>query len=387
MVRYLRNTLMAKLGGEQTELLQISGDERARAARTALLFSEEELTRNLQIVLRTFDDLNYRQEQRFHLELGLLKLIHAQRLLPLEELLSGVITGGSLTSGSRAGSPDYGGRLASPGGSGRIPPSAPIAPTPAPPRQNLAPTVPPLSPFGPTETNWASGVSGGAKLPDSKMPVILDTGVKPVAAALPTSGPVAVPVAVLDRPLSSPSSAAPGPENASSPFSGVTPFPAASMPVSSAVAVSLTEGALAKAPQIAETATGEIDDIRQAVGAALAEAGHVSAAQLLGTGLWKIDGSGLRIEVAGMGKKMLALTINAAAEKIIRQKLLRLSAPSRFLVVPGAGENQTTGQPAAPMAAPLAGSIQEIALSNPLVQRAREIFQAEVRSVIDLRQK
>jgi DNA polymerase III subunit gamma/tau len=37
----------------------------------------------LQIVLRTFDDLNYRQEQRFHLELGLLKLIHAQRLLPI----------------------------------------------------------------------------------------------------------------------------------------------------------------------------------------------------------------------------------------------------------------------------------------------------------------
>ena len=93
MVRYLRNALMAKLGGEQTELLQISADERARAARTAMLFTEEELTRNLQIVLRTFDDLNYRQEQRFHLELGLLKLIHAQRLLPIEELLSGVAGG------------------------------------------------------------------------------------------------------------------------------------------------------------------------------------------------------------------------------------------------------------------------------------------------------
>ena len=57
------------------------------------MFTEEELTRNLQIVLRTFDDLNYRQEQRFHLELGLLKLIHAQRLLPIEELLSGVASG------------------------------------------------------------------------------------------------------------------------------------------------------------------------------------------------------------------------------------------------------------------------------------------------------
>ncbi len=102
MVRYLRNALMAKLGGEQTELLQISADERARAARTALLFTEEELTRNLQIVLRTFDDLNYRQEQRLHLELGLLKLIHAQRLLPIEELLSGVASG--VIRGATAGS-------------------------------------------------------------------------------------------------------------------------------------------------------------------------------------------------------------------------------------------------------------------------------------------
>ena len=108
MVRYLRNTLMAKLGGEQTELLQISADERARAARTALLFTEEELTRNLQIVLRTFDDLNYRQEQRFHLELGLLKLIHAQRLLPIEELLSGVATGAGTRPTVASGAPRAG---------------------------------------------------------------------------------------------------------------------------------------------------------------------------------------------------------------------------------------------------------------------------------------
>ncbi|MGA9782872.1 MAG: DNA polymerase III subunit gamma/tau, partial [Terracidiphilus sp.] len=103
LVRYLRNALMARLGGEQTGLLQISLDERARASRTALLFTEEELTRNLQIVLRTFDDLNFRQEQRFHLELGLLKLAHAQRLLPLEELLSSV-TG---AAPARAGAPAH----------------------------------------------------------------------------------------------------------------------------------------------------------------------------------------------------------------------------------------------------------------------------------------
>src|SRR6185437_14097698 len=87
-VRYLRNTLMSRIGGENSDLLQISADERARAARSAMLFSEEDLTRFLQVMLRTFDDLNYRQEQRFHLELGLVKLVHLQRLLPVEELLS-----------------------------------------------------------------------------------------------------------------------------------------------------------------------------------------------------------------------------------------------------------------------------------------------------------
>ncbi len=90
LVRYLRNCLMAKLGGENTELLQISGDERARAMRTAALFSEEDLTRFLQVILRTFDELNYRQEPRLHLELGLMKLVHLQRLLPLEQILSGL---------------------------------------------------------------------------------------------------------------------------------------------------------------------------------------------------------------------------------------------------------------------------------------------------------
>ena len=97
-VRYLRNALIAKIAGlspEATtaegvgsELLQISPDEQRRAARTAALFSEEELTRFLQVMLRTFDELGYRQEQRFHFELGLLKLVHLRRLLPIEEALS-----------------------------------------------------------------------------------------------------------------------------------------------------------------------------------------------------------------------------------------------------------------------------------------------------------
>ena len=98
-----------------------------------------------------------------------------------------------------------------------------------------------------------------------------------------------------------------------------------------------------------------------------------------------MEGASLRIEVPGMGKKMLSLTVNAAAEKIIRQELQRQNAPTRFMVVPGSGAAAAAGSVGpAPV---LAGSIQEAALAHPLVNRARELFHAEVRSVVDLRLK
>jgi DNA polymerase-3 subunit gamma/tau len=345
MARYLRNTLMAKLGGEQTELLQISGDERSRAARTALLFTEEELTRNLQIVLRTFDDLNYRQEQRFHLELGLLKLIHAQRLLPIEELLSGVSSGG----GSRtptASSP--------PRSPSAMRPPAAAAPAPA-------PAAPSISPFGPS--GWGSS-------PSMKQSI------------------VSSPVAEMDRPAPALSNEASKATNGVS--REASPFPAvAATPLGFASTATMTEGALAKAPEASAPESAvpgpapSVDSLKQAVTAALTNGGHNSAGQLLGAAAWNLDGSSLRIEVPGVGKKMLSLTVNAAAEKIIRQELQRLGAPSRFMVVPGEGAAQSSLS----MSAPQAGSVQEAALAHPLVQRAQEIFTAEVRSVVDLRQK
>ncbi len=88
LVRFLRNVTVAKIAGKNSPLLQISSDERARVGRIAELFGEEDLARHLQIMLRTHGELGYRQEQRFHLELGLLKMAHAQRLLPIEQWLS-----------------------------------------------------------------------------------------------------------------------------------------------------------------------------------------------------------------------------------------------------------------------------------------------------------
>lgn len=89
LVRFLRNATIAKVAGKDSSLLQISSDDRERVSRVAAWFSEEDLARFLQIMLRTHGDVSYKAEQRFHLELGMLKMVHAQRLLPLEELLSG----------------------------------------------------------------------------------------------------------------------------------------------------------------------------------------------------------------------------------------------------------------------------------------------------------
>src|SRR6202049_2663942 len=90
MVRFLRNATVAKIAGKDSSLLQVSTEERERVARVAEWFGEEDLTRHLQIMLRTHGELGYKQEQRFHLELGLLKKAHPQKLLPIEQLLSDV---------------------------------------------------------------------------------------------------------------------------------------------------------------------------------------------------------------------------------------------------------------------------------------------------------
>src|SRR6202040_2501899 len=71
-------------------------------AKAAALFSEEDLTRFFQILLLTDDDLRRKPDPRVHLEMGLLRLINAARLAPLEELLTEIKsgTGGGVGSGS-----------------------------------------------------------------------------------------------------------------------------------------------------------------------------------------------------------------------------------------------------------------------------------------------
>ena len=87
-IRHFRNLLVARVCGADSELVAAPQDERPRLAEQAAKFGEEDLTRFFNILLETDGDLRRQPDPRLHLELGLLKLVNAQRLAPLEVILA-----------------------------------------------------------------------------------------------------------------------------------------------------------------------------------------------------------------------------------------------------------------------------------------------------------
>src|ERR1700687_4959196 len=94
-IRHFRNLLIARVCGADSDLIAATPDQRPGLAKAAALFSEEDLTRFFQILLQTDDDLRRKPDPRVHLEMGLLRLINASRLVPLEELLAELKSGGA----------------------------------------------------------------------------------------------------------------------------------------------------------------------------------------------------------------------------------------------------------------------------------------------------
>lgn len=89
-IRHMRNLLIARVCGADSDLLAATPEQRPGLAKAAALFSEEDLTRYFQILLQTDDDVRRKMDPRVHLEMGLLRLINAARLAPIEELLAEV---------------------------------------------------------------------------------------------------------------------------------------------------------------------------------------------------------------------------------------------------------------------------------------------------------
>lgn len=118
LARYFRNLLVVKIAGTGTRLVAASAIEQERLRETAAHFSEEDLTRFLRITLELYRELQYSLQPRLHLEMGLLRLIHAGRLTSIEDALASLggdpepsppaapaKRSGSLTSSSREAAP------------------------------------------------------------------------------------------------------------------------------------------------------------------------------------------------------------------------------------------------------------------------------------------
>ena len=88
LARYFRNLLVARIAGAETRLIAASSAQREKLAGIAQSFSEEDLTRYLQLSLDLFRDLQFSLQPRFHLELGLVRLVQAGRLMPIEQALA-----------------------------------------------------------------------------------------------------------------------------------------------------------------------------------------------------------------------------------------------------------------------------------------------------------
>ena len=105
LARYFRNLLVVKVAGANTRLIAASAREQERLAEVASGFSEDDLTRYLQLTLDLFKDLQFSLQPRLHLEIGLLRLVQAGRLVSIEEALSDLGSGGSTPAPTRKPTP------------------------------------------------------------------------------------------------------------------------------------------------------------------------------------------------------------------------------------------------------------------------------------------
>ncbi len=361
IVRYLRNCLMAKIGGENSALLQISADEKARAQRTAALYSEEDLTRYLQVMLRTFDGLNYRQEPRLHLELGLLKLVHLQRLIPLEAILSSLPGVSNPQARSASPTPSAASGRAHAGAARSQDSLALPSPSTDIPKQRLSGRLPNAEPEEATDSGNSEAFADAPRPASASVPHAPDEPASP--ASTQRGAGDRYPEEQNWIRLNAQAS------NGEAISSGPTTAPA-------------LDPAQRAAQQPPASGGADLAGLRARICAALAAQGHDTPAGLLDAGQWRIQQDGaIQVEI-GVKKTLLDLVMSAETWSIVREVLRAAGTGEKMTVVPG----ETSGAAPASRRPPPVGSIQSEALSHPLVLQAQEIFHAEVRSVLDLRE-
>ncbi|MGA3350264.1 MAG: DNA polymerase III subunit gamma/tau [Candidatus Sulfotelmatobacter sp.] len=346
MVRFLRNATVGQIAGKDSSLLQISSEERERVMRVAALFGEEDLTRHLQIMLRTHGELGYKQEQRFHLELGLLKMAHAQRLLPIEQLLSDVAASSNFSGGAA-------GILRTPARPSIVPStSADTRRTEA-----VAPSRPNfVSPFaadsarkaGPRQESSGETVSsvGPRAIANTSAPVVM-------GAAAPATLNESIPVPEINSP-------------AELRLEPETPT------------------------QREEKTSSSIDSLKGAVLQALMDGNQRILVSMLEAGEWSVEANEVIVKISE-SQTVLDLSFGAEARRLaIASASGVLGRPAKLKVVPGAVVAATEkrnggGPPPSAISSGIGGRGR--AEQDAVVRRLQDKFGAQIRTVIDYKEK
>jgi DNA polymerase III subunit gamma/tau len=106
-----------------------------------------------------------------------------------------------------------------------------------------------------------------------------------------------------------------------------------------------------------------------------------TAADALSDAEWTVVDGEVRVQTE-LSKTMLPMVVNAEAEKLIKAALQKAGGGTlKLLLLPGV---KVAAAPKKPRAAK-SGSAQAMAMEHPIVQRAQTLFNAEIQSVIDLR--
>ena len=85
---YVRALLVVKAIGFDQELVQMPAEEGESLVRVSESFSEQDLVRFFAILVKTEQDIKVSSQPRFHLEIGLMRLVHVSRLYLLEDALA-----------------------------------------------------------------------------------------------------------------------------------------------------------------------------------------------------------------------------------------------------------------------------------------------------------
>ena len=346
MVRFLRNATVAKIAGKDSQLLQISSEERERVSRVAELFGEEDLTRHLQIMLRTHGELGYKQEQRFHLELGLLKMAHAQKLIPIEQLLSDVAS---------------------------IPP-------PGAPKSSSRPTI-----VGPSNPETRAKEQPAAR-PTYVSPFAADSARKGTpreednSERGETPGPRIVAQASQPEPVIM-GSAAPATQREKTAIANRL-----ENEYSSAVALADPEPEPQPENQVPAMPQEEIHKLQTAILQALTDANQRILVSMLSSGDWSVQGNELVIKV-GESQTVVDMSLGSEGKKIaIAAASGVLGRAVKLKVIAGSAIPAQDKKNGAPRLAPGPGG-RGRAEQDPVVRRMQEKFGAQIRTVIDYRDK